>query len=377
MSDNTSSSDKAKPTVFYATKSKEEKSKWSRDKQDSGHSKHAGRDRDRDRDRDRGSYAKSSSGGQKPERSRFNNDRPNDSKIETFKPRNKIAPVVKEGDSPWKNRVQKTEQLPSFVDESKTVAVQEKFKRQRKEETLIYSENSCKAVFANRPDSIIKAFFLQDKTYEFKALVAYLVEHRLGYDVIDDEKMAKIAQTPHHGGVCLIVKKRESMTTVKYLSQHADASKDYVLAIDDINNPHNLGGIARTAAFFGVNGLLLRQPDLLDNGAALRVSEGGAEYITPIKADDFIASLDQFKANGYQIVALLPCKVNSFKAEKLDDLRVKSKTVFVIFQQINTKLAEFADKVVYLQGSDVMPALNISVLTGILLGKISGHTTGK
>lgn len=350
--------DKAKPTVFYATKSNVNKpnkrSKTERDKQ--SQSSFAKRNESR----------KPYQGTGRADRS--HNHRENDNRIETFKPRSRH--LTTSTDSPWKSRVQKSEQLNTFENDH-PASFEQQIRRQRKQETLVYSENSCKAVFAKRPESIIKAFFLEEKTYEFKALIAWLVEHRLGYDIIDEERMNKIAQTPHHGGVCLIVKKRATLSTGNYLSQHIDDKKNYVLAIDDINNPHNLGAIARTAAFFNVNGLLLRQPDLLDNGACLRVSEGGSEYLEPIHADDFIASLDQFKQQGYQIIALLPCKINSLKAENLAKLSVSAKTVFVIFQHINTKLANFADKIVYLPGSDIMPALNISVLTGILLTKLT------
>lgn len=364
MSDNESSNNKAKPTIFYAQKSQEDKSKRPYAKRDGDKSKPSGR----------GGYGKPSGDKPRSNRPRNENSRASDSRIETFKPRGQQS-VSRDGDSPWKSRFQNTEQLPTFDADNKAPVVHEQIKRQRKEETLVYSENSCKAVFENRPETIIKAFFVQEKTYEFKSLIAHLVEHRLGYDVITDEQMTKIAQTPHHGGVCLIVKKRKAELVGDYLSKSAQVEQDCVLAIDDISNPHNLGGIARTAAFFGVGAMLLRQPDLLESGAALRVSEGGAESLTPVKADDLLASIDQFKQQGYQIVALLPCKVSSLKADTLTKVKMSRKTVFVIFQQINPKLATLADHCVYLPGSEAMSALNISVLTGILLAKWQENIT--
>lgn len=365
MSDNPSSNkDKVTPSVFYAKKSQDENPKWSegKGKRDFAKNKPAGR----------GGYGKSSENSRsdrpRSENRRPTSDRNNDSRIETFKPRSRKVEPVKEGDSPWKNRFQNTEQLPTYAAEPKS-RDNDQIKRQRKDETTIYSENSCKAVFSHRPEAIIKAFIVQEKTYEFKSLIAYLVEHRLGYDVITDEQMAKIAQTPHHGGICLIVKKRQSQLIGDYLLQSEQIEQDCILAIDDINNPHNLGGIARTAAFFNVNGLLLRQPDVLDNGAAMRVAEGGSEALNLIKTDDLAASIDLLRQHGYQVVALLPCKVNSLKADALNKVVLKKKIAFVVFQQINTKLAGLADDVVYLSGSESMSALNISVLVGILLAK--------
>lgn len=429
MSDNESSDNKVKPTIFYAQKSQEDKTKWAKDKRNSNDGKADNRGRynksssnqsrsdksrsdntrtddsrietfgrasygrpssdkprsdrpssdnsrsnnDKNESFGQGSYGKSSSDkpwSGKPRSEKFRNEsrHSNDSNITTFKLKSRKDDIADTA-SPWKSRFQNTEQLPTFDNEQKPSVEHDKIKRQRKEETFVYSENSCKAIFTHRPESIVKAFLIQEKTYEFKALIAYLVEHRLGYDVISDEQMAKIAQTPHHGGVCLIVKKRQSLLVGDYLGKSAKLADDCILAIDDIDNPHNLGGIARTAAFFGVNGLLLRQPDLLDNGAALRVSEGGAESITPIKADDFLASIDLFKQHGYQIIVLLPCKVNQLKANTLTKLTSNKKTLFVVFQQINSHITALADDIVYLPGSEAMSALNISVLTGILLAK--------
>nr|WP_255569335.1 RNA methyltransferase [Neoroseomonas alba] len=58
--------------------------------------------------------------------------------------------------------------------------------------------------------------------------------------------------------------------------------------MDGIGNPHNLGAIARSAAFFGCRALVLsgdpRQAGLSD--AAFRTSEGGLEALDVFRADD-------------------------------------------------------------------------------------------
>lgn len=241
---------------------------------------------------------------------------------------------------------------------------------QKKEETLVYSENSCRAVFKHRRSAIVKLFITQEMTYQFKDLINWLVKQRLGYDVVSTEQITKITQNLHHGGVCLIVKKRIPLSLLDYLHEHDDRVRDCILAIDDVNNPHNLGGLVRSAAFFGVNGIILRQTNLLDSGSAMRVAEGGIEAIEPIKSDDFIVSIDILKKNGYQIIALLPCQSKSIKSTELSQLQFKKKVVLIIFQQINTKLINCADNVVHLSGNDNMSALNISVAAGIVLSTI-------
>lgn len=75
-----------------------------------------------------------------------------------------------------------------------------------------------------------------------------------------------------------------------------------MLALEEVGNPHNLGAIVRSCAHFGVNGVLLQDPALLESGAAVRTAEGGAEHIKAINADDFLSVLDTFRKAGYTIV---------------------------------------------------------------------------
>jgi TrmH RNA methyltransferase len=63
--------------------------------------------------------------------------------------------------------------------------------------------------------------------------------------------------------------------------------------LDGIGNPHNLGAIARSAAFFGCKALVIsgdqRQARLSD--AALRTAEGGLEALEVFQASDLPALL--------------------------------------------------------------------------------------
>ncbi len=342
-------SEKSKPTIFYA------KNSYAKNSQSNVKSA-------KDKDNDQRSTRKNDG-------FRSNSKAKHD-RIETFRPKttNKTIKSSKarfdltdEHDSPWQKKVRDNEQTPTFgYDEY----------RQKKEETLVYSENSCKAVFKHRRSAIVKLFITQEMTYQFKDLINWLVKQRLGYDVVSTEQITKITQTPHHGGVCLIVKKRIPLTLLDYLHEHDDNVHDCIIAIDDVNNPHNLGGLIRSAAFFGVNGVILRQTNLLDSGSAMRVAEGGIEAIDPIKSDDFIVSIDILKQHGYQVVALLPCQLKSITSTELSQFTFKNRVALVIFQQINTKLINCADNVVHLKGNDNMSALNISVAAGIVLSTI-------
>ncbi len=48
-----------------------------------------------------------------------------------------------------------------------------------------------------------------------------------------------------------------------------------MLALEDVANPHNLGGMMRSCAHFGVKGVVVQDAALLESGAAIRTAEGG------------------------------------------------------------------------------------------------------
>ncbi len=53
-----------------------------------------------------------------------------------------------------------------------------------------------------------------------------------------------------------------------------------LLWLDGVGNPHNVGAVLRSAANFGVHGVLLQSETASGlSGAAYRVAEGGAEAV--------------------------------------------------------------------------------------------------
>ncbi|SUH35659.1 tRNA/rRNA methyltransferase YfiF [Salmonella enterica subsp. enterica] len=73
--------------------------------------------------------------------------------------------------------------------------------------------------------------------------------------------------------MCFLIKKRNGTTVKQWVKQAAD--QDCVLALEDVANPHNLGGMMRSCAHFGVKGVVVQDAALLESGAAIRTAEGG------------------------------------------------------------------------------------------------------
>ncbi|EKT59450.1 tRNA/rRNA methyltransferase [Providencia sneebia] len=242
----------------------------------------------------------------------------------------------------------------------------EQLRKQRQEETRIYGENACQAMFKNRPDAIVRAWFLQSVTPRFRDALKWMAANRKAYHVVDDEELTKASGTEHHGGVCFIIKKRGGMDVETYLQQAP--AKDCVLALEDVGNPHNLGGIMRSCAHFGVQGVILQDAGMLESGAAIRTAEGGAEHIKAIDADGLTSTLNKFRDAGYTIVT-----TSSHKgSQDIATAKLPEKMVLVLGQEsdgLSDSVWDHGDMSLYIGGTGKVESLNVSVATGIMLAQ--------
>jgi len=271
-------------------------------------------------------------------------------------------------DSPWRtvSRAPADDNKPDHGGISgKSYIDPEQLRRQRMEETRVYGENACQALFQSRPECIVRAWFVQEVTPRFREALRWMAANRKAYHVVDEAELAKASGTEHHGGVCFLIKKRSGMPVSEWLSTAGE--KDCVLALEDIGNPHNLGGIMRSCAHFGAKGLLVDDASLLESGAAVRTAEGGAEHVQAISGESFVAGLDAFRKAGYTIVT-----TSSHKGTPLAKAQLPAKVVLVLGQErdgLSDSAWQQGDLSVSIGGTGKVESLNVSVATGVLLAE--------
>ncbi|PPC64943.1 tRNA/rRNA methyltransferase [Pantoea sp. ICBG 1758] len=272
-------------------------------------------------------------------------------------------------DSPWRTvsrpPVAAADSPADDAADAKPVIDSEQIRRQRQEETRVYGENACQALFLSRPESIVRAWFVQSVTPRFRETLRWLAANRKAYHVVEEAELAKASGTEHHGGVCFIIKKRSGMAVLEWLKKAE--RKDCVLALEDVSNPHNLGGIMRSCAHFGVKGLLVNDASQLESGAAVRTAEGGAEHVQAINGEDFAASLDAFRKAGYTIVT-----TSSHEGTPLARAELPAKMVLVLGQEregLSDSTFRQGELNLSIGGTGNVESLNVSVATGILLAE--------
>ena len=133
---------------------------------------------------------------------------------------------------------------------------------------------------ANAPTDIARLYFTADAKYEVGPYCAALAKLRRPYRELPPEEMQKAAGTAHHGGIAAVAEARP----VPFLEVENPPQTKLLLVLDQIGNPHNLGAIVRSAAFFGVDSLLFHETrqSAGPSDAAYRTAEGAFELPVPL-----------------------------------------------------------------------------------------------
>jgi RNA methyltransferase, TrmH family len=163
-----------------------------------------------------------------------------------------------------------------------------------------------RALFLRRPEAVLRLFYTEDRRRLAGPLCAHLARTRRPYREVPPEELARIAGTQHHGGIVAVAQTRFA-TPLPGAALPPDMPEAPLLPVlDGIGNPHNLGAIARSAAFFGCRALILsgdaRQADLSD--AAFRTAEGGLEHLEVFRARDLPALLRGMRGRFLTLAAV-------------------------------------------------------------------------
>src|SRR4051794_24596912 len=126
--------------------------------------------------------------------------------------------------------------------------------------------------------------------------------HRPYREVAADE-LARIAGTVRHGGVVAVARPRPLLAFDPKIVVGWARENRPLLILDGIGNPHNLGAILRSAAYFGIARALLaaRPEQALPSASSYRIAEGALEQLLLYRAE-LPAAIEALRKGGFRVV---------------------------------------------------------------------------
>ncbi len=183
----------------------------------------------------------------------------------------------------------------------------------------------------------------------------------------DKRKMDEMAQNQNYQGVIAIVPPYEYCEIEDILEEAKQKNEDpFILILDGIEDPHNLGSIIRTAETAGVHGIIIPKRRAASvNSTVNKVSAGAVEHIKVARVTNISDTIQKLKDAGLWICGT---DINTEKYYYNQDLT--GALGIVIGNEgtgISDKVRKNCDFLVKIPMKGKVTSLNASVSTGIIV----------
>lgn len=129
-------------------------------------------------------------------------------------------------------------------------------------------------------------------------------ERGIHYQFVDKRRLDALCQGENHQGVAALAA-AHTYTPLEEILARAEAKGEPPLLVvaEGITDPHNLGGILRTANAAGAHGVVIpKNRSVSLNGTVAKVSAGAVEYMPVARVTNIVQTLKLLKRRGLWIV---------------------------------------------------------------------------
>lgn len=142
-----------------------------------------------------------------------------------------------------------------------------------------------------------------EKHGSINKIIAIAKERKIILVEKDKRSLNEIAQTQNHQGVIAIVPPFEYCEVNDILNFAKEKGESpFILILDGIEDPHNLGSIIRTAETAGVHGIIIPKRRACSvNSTVNKASSGAVEYMKVARVTNISDSLQGLKSAGLWI----------------------------------------------------------------------------
>ena len=197
-------------------------------------------------------------------------------------------------------------------------------------------------------------------------------EARKGDTIINyvaKERLQQLSETGNHQGVIAYVAAYEYASIEDMFALAAAREEDpFFVLLDDIEDPHNLGAIIRTANLAGAHGVIIPKRRAVGLTATVAKTSAGALNYTPVaKVTNLVQTMEELKQKGMWFVCA------DMGGESMYRLNLKGSIGLVIGNEgkgVGRLVKENCDYVASIPMKGDIDSLNASVAMGVLAYEI-------
>jgi 23S rRNA (guanosine2251-2'-O)-methyltransferase len=169
---------------------------------------------------------------------------------------------------------------------------------------LVYGLHTIQALLNNNPEKIRVLFVQTGRDARIQHLIELAKQHGIAVQYISKEKLDNLLEKETaHQGIAADIITAVSYSEIDLKNILANSTKPpFLLILDGVQDPHNLGACLRSANAAGVNAVIVPKNNAADLTPAARKAASGAAETTPlIQVTNLVRALDILKEHGIWI----------------------------------------------------------------------------
>lgn len=239
----------------------------------------------------------------------------------------------------------------------------------RYEEFVIEGRNAVIEAF-RAGKTVDKLFVLEHcKEGSMNTVLREAKKHDTIINYVKKERLDQMSETGKHQGVIAYIAAFEYATVDDILKKAEDKGEPpFVVILDDIEDPHNLGAIIRTANLAGAHGVIIPKHRAAGlTATAVKASAGAVSYTPVAKVTNISKTIEELKDKGLWFVCA------DMGGTTMYDLDLKGPIGLVVGNEgkgVSRLVKEKCDFIASIPMSGDIDSLNASVATGVLAYEI-------
>ncbi len=202
-----------------------------------------------------------------------------------------------------------------------------------------------------------------------KRIIAQASKKGVVIQEVSRQKLDELSQTKNHQGVIAIVS-AHNYATVGDILENAKSKGEppFIVVLDGITYPHNLGAIIRSAECAGAHGVIIPKHRSVGLNATVgKTSAGAIEYMPVARVTNIVKTMEQLKKEGLWFACA------DMKGLDYFDTDMKGAIGVVIGSEgdgVSRLVKENCDFTVAIPMYGKIASLNASVAAGLLLYEV-------
>jgi len=178
--------------------------------------------------------------------------------------------------------------------------------------------------------------------------------------------LQKICGPVLHQGIIAILDEFRYLSEKQLIDTLQSSENPFLLILDQIQDPHNLGAIIRTAEVAGISAIILPEKGSAAVTPTVAKTSAGAVFHSPLhRTLDLIDTMKKIKDMGLKIIAMVP-----HRPVTLYDTDFKGPLAIVVGSEgkgVRKNIQKLCDKSVSIPGKGKVDSLNASVSTAVVV----------